>query len=157
MANAAGNSAAAAGPLQGEGREQRAFRQWRTAGCRVAWPPAQARCYARLPDSSCRNPAMPDGRIFSILPRFPVMPHEPLVASKPVGWKGLPTAATLQRERVLPARASVLRIAPARNIDKKRPRFLTPTFCRAENKDEPARAARIRLSNRRDITMLACY
>src|SRR3954454_5854791 len=49
----------------------------RTAG-RSLGPPAQAHYRARLPVSTCRNPVVPDGRFFSILPCFPNVPEGPI-------------------------------------------------------------------------------
>jgi len=61
----------------------------RTISRRMLGPPAQARCRAWLPDITCRNPVVPDGRFFSILPCFPNVPKAPIAPIQPVVRQGL--------------------------------------------------------------------
>src|SRR5262245_56078197 len=49
----------------------------------------------RVPDISCRNPAMADGRFFSILPRFPNVPQAPIAPIQPVMRQGLTATESL--------------------------------------------------------------
>src|SRR3954470_22626807 len=49
----------------------------------------------RLPDITCRNPVVPHGRFFSILPRFPNVPQAPIAPIQPIIRQGLTATETL--------------------------------------------------------------
>jgi len=50
-------------------------------------PPAQAWCRMRLPDITCRIPAVPDGRIFSILPGLAILSNARKTPIQPASGK----------------------------------------------------------------------